>query len=166
MTSECVVLVAVEDVATAGVVAAAAAHIAVDQSATQVVLLHVVDDHIASSGLIGFNTPMPVADETGEEGSSLLSLAEATVRAEYAALDQPAPPVVRQLCVGRPGTVIAQLAANVGATAIVLGARRPHAFGRLAHPDVRSSLVRLTGIPVHVVPLQAGMPETPTTKNG
>jgi nucleotide-binding universal stress UspA family protein len=88
----------------------------------------------------------------------MLALAEAALQAEYAALDRPAPAITRKVGAGAPAAIIAQVAEEVEAAAIVLGARRPHAFGRLVHPDVRASLATCTKVPVHVVPLQADPP--------
>jgi nucleotide-binding universal stress UspA family protein len=56
---------------------------------------------------------------------------------------------------GDPAACIAQVAKDAGVAAIVVGARRPHAFGRLVHPDVRMSLRKCTNVPIYVVPLQA-----------
>ncbi len=85
----------------------------------------------------------------------MLALAEAAIKAEYVALERPVPAIARKVSAGAPVAIIAQVAKDVGATAIVLGARRPHAFGRMVHPDVRVSLQKCTNVPIHVVPLQA-----------
>jgi nucleotide-binding universal stress UspA family protein len=126
-----------------------------DQDASAVVLLHVIDVHMVVGGLLGMSgVTVPVAD-TEEDQEAMLALAEAAIQAEYVALDRPMPSITRKESAGAPPAVIAQVAAEVGATEIVVGARRPHAFGRLVHPDVRSSLAKCTKVPVHVVPLQA-----------
>jgi nucleotide-binding universal stress UspA family protein len=149
------ILVGLEDSATAGVVATAAAHRAMEQDAAAVILLHVIDVHMAAGGLLGISgVTVPVA-ETEEDQEAMLALAEAAIRAEYVALDRPVPAITRKVSAGAPPAVIAQVAAEVEAAAIVLGARRPHAFGRLVHPDVRASLAKCTKVPVHIVSLQA-----------
>lgn len=150
-----IILVGLEDGATAGVVATAAAHVAMDRDATAVILLHVIDTYMIAGGLLGMSgITLPVV-ETGEDQEAMLALAEAALRAEYAALDRTAPSIARRVSAGAPAAVIAQVAVDAGAAAIVVGSRRPHAFGRLVHPDVRASLARCTSVPVHVVPLQA-----------
>jgi nucleotide-binding universal stress UspA family protein len=98
--------------------------------------------------------PEPLV-ESSTEGSSILRFAEEAIAAEYRAVNRPVPVVVRELGEGRAGPTIAQVAADAAATAIVVGARRPHAFGRFTHPDVVEYLQRHTAVPVHVVPLQA-----------
>lgn len=155
MPATCGILVALEDRATAGVVATAAAHIAMDRDSTAVVLLHVIDTYMVAGGLLSMSgVTVPVID-SDEDGEAMLALAEAAIRAEYVALERPVPAIDRRIGVGAPIAVIAQMAKEVGAAAIVLGARRPHAFGRLVHPDVRVSLRKCTNVPIQVVPLQA-----------
>jgi nucleotide-binding universal stress UspA family protein len=154
MSSERSIIVALEDMATAGVVGAAAAHIAVDESANRVILLHVLDAHTMASGFAGLaGAPVPIV-ETSEECRSVLALGEAAMSAEYEAMKQPVPSFVSRLVEGSPAACIAGVATDAGASAIVVGARRPHALGRLTHPNVVESLRRLTSLPVHVVPLQ------------
>jgi len=149
------ILVGLEDSTTAGVVATAAAHIAMDRDATAMLLLHVIDTYMAAGGLLGISgVTLPVID-TEEDGEAMLALAEAAIQAEYVALEQPAPPIARRVSAGAPVAVIAQAAKDVGAVVIVVGARRPHAFGRIVHTDVRASLAKCTNVPIHVVPLQA-----------
>lgn len=149
------ILVCLEDQATAGVVATAAAHLAMEAGATEITLLHVVDVHMAAGGLLGMSgLTVPVA-ETGEDQEAMLAVAEAAIHGEYVALERPVPSIARRVSAGAPAAVIAQVAEEAGAAAIVLGARRPHAFGRLVHPDVRASLGRCARLPVHVVSLQA-----------
>lgn len=150
------ILVALEDSATAGVVATAAVPIAIERDASEVVLLHVTDTYTLTGGLLNLSAvTVPVA-ETADERRALFALAEAAIRAEYAALEKPVPAISERMSAGTPAGAIAQVAKEIGAAAIVLGARRPHAFGRLVHPDVRSTLAGCTTIPVQVVPLQAG----------
>src|SRR5579875_887970 len=151
-------LVGLEDQATAGVVAAAAAHIAMAADATALIVLHVLDTHMVAAGLLGLSGVMGPVGETGEDQEALLAYAEAAIRAEYVALERPVPTITRRVSAGAPAAIIAQVAREVGAAAIVVGARRPHAFGRLVHPDVRASLATCTTVPVHVVPLQAETP--------
>jgi nucleotide-binding universal stress UspA family protein len=113
---------------------------------------------MAAGGLLGMSgITVPVID-TEEDLEVMLTLAEAAIRAEYGALERPAPSLSRRVCAGAPAALIAQVAVEVEAIAIVVGARRPHAFGRLVHPDVRVSLAKCTTAPVHVVPLQADPP--------
>src|SRR5947209_16209848 len=96
MSREMTVLVAMEVEATVGVVGVAAAHIAMELKATKVVLLHVLEDHAVSGGLLGLTLPVPMA-ETLDECRSLLACAEEALRAEYGALGQDVPPIAREL---------------------------------------------------------------------
>lgn len=153
-----IILVGLEDQATAGVVAAAAAHIAMAQDATALIVLHVLDTHMVAGGLLGLSGVMGPVGETAEDQQRMLASAEAAIRAEYAALERPLPSITRRVGAGAPAAIIAQVAKEVGAAAIVVGARRPHAFGRLVHPDIRASLAACTTVPVHVAPLQAEAP--------
>ena len=157
MAADVTVVVAVEDEGTVGVVGAAAAHIAMELNATKIVLLHVLEHHSVSGGLLGLTLPVPVA-ETLDECGSLLARAEEAVKAEYSALGKDVPSIARQLEGGDPGQVISSVAEAAGARAIMVGGRRPHAFGRLAHPDVGAWLRRHTDIPIRVAPLQASEP--------
>jgi nucleotide-binding universal stress UspA family protein len=152
------ILVGLEDNATAGVVATAAAHIAMDQDATALILLHVIDTHMVAGGLLGLSGVTVPVIETGDDQEAMLALAEEAIQAEYGALERPVPSITRKVSAGAPAAILAQAAEDVGAAAIVVGARRPHAFGRLVHPDVRASLAKCTKVPVHVVPLQADTP--------
>jgi nucleotide-binding universal stress UspA family protein len=155
MSSDLVIVVAVEDMATVGVVAAGAAQFAMEQGASRLILLHVLDDHALANGFSGLmGTPVPVV-ETREEASEILGYAEEIIAAEYGATERPLPVILRELGEGRAGPVIALAAADAQASAIVLGARRPHALGRLTHPDVVAYLRKHTATPVHVVSLQA-----------
>jgi nucleotide-binding universal stress UspA family protein len=151
-------LVGLEDQATAGVVAAAAAHVAMARDATALILLHVIDTHMVAGGLLGLSGVLGPVGETGEDQERMLASAKAAIQAEYAALKRPVPSITLRVSAGAPAVIIAQVAKEVGAAAIVVGARRPHAFGRLVHPDVRASLAACTTVPVHVVPLQAETP--------
>ena len=89
-------LVCLEDQATAGVVATAAAHIAMDGEATAVILLHVIDTHIVAGGLLSMSgVTVPVA-ETQEDREAMLALAEAAMQAEYVALERPVPRITKR----------------------------------------------------------------------
>lgn len=155
MSSERTIVVAVEDTATAGIVGAAAAHVAMEENAGTIVLIHVVENHVVAQGLMSIAIPAPMR-ETQPEAQAVLAEAEAALCAEYAALELQAPTITRRLLGGTSiGTVVCETAHEVNASRIVVGGRRPHAFGRLAHPDVRSSLTHHTKIPVYVAPLQA-----------
>jgi nucleotide-binding universal stress UspA family protein len=155
MSSKRTIVVATEDTATAGVVGAAAAHVAMEEDATAIILLHVVENHVVAHGLMNIALPAPM-EETKDEARSVLAGAEAALRAEYAALDRPVPSITQRLLGGTAtGTVIAEVADDAEAMKIVVGGRRPHALGRFAHADVHAWLGRHTKIPVHVAPLQA-----------
>lgn len=160
MSSERTIVVAVEDTATAGVVGAAAAHVAMEEGATAVVLLHVVESHMVAQGLMTIALPVPMR-ETQAEAKSVLREAEIALRAEYDALDRPVPTIERRLLGGTAtGTAICEVAGEAHAVKIVVGGRRPHALGRLAHADVRAALHHHTKIPIHVAPLQESAPQT------
>jgi nucleotide-binding universal stress UspA family protein len=151
------ILVAVEDRATASIVAVEAARVARERAAEMVHLLHVLDPHSVVCSLFSLSGAYASAAETPEEGEAILALAEATLRAELAAAGTP-PPEVRKSVVesteGNPGAAIAQAAETGGAALIILGARRPHALGRLTHADVRAYLREHTSYQVHVASLQ------------
>jgi nucleotide-binding universal stress UspA family protein len=166
MTSERTIVVAVEDTATAGVVGAAAAHVAMEEDATAIILLHIVESHVVAQGLMSIALPVPMR-ETQTEAESVMGDAEAAFRAEYVALDRPVPTITRRLLGGTAvGAVLCEVANEVGAVKIVVGGRRPHAFGRFAHADVRAALRHHTKIPVHVAPLQASEPQPSSTEAG
>jgi nucleotide-binding universal stress UspA family protein len=155
MATERTIVVAAEDVATAGVVGAAAAHVAMEQNVAAVILLHVMENHVVAQGLMNMALPVPMS-ETEAEAQEVLAEAEAALRAEYEALGQSVPSITRRVVGGTAtGSVIARVADDAGALQIVVGGRRPHAFGRFAHADVRAWLGQHTQIPVHVAPLQA-----------
>lgn len=167
MPRDVTLVIALEDCATAGVVSAGAAHLAMEQGATQVILLHVLNTHPIANALYGgggLSVPAPAlpAGESNVEAEEILSRAEEAFQAEYRALECPLPEISRKVCEGRSyATAIAQVAAHTGARGIVVGARRPHAFGRLTHPDVRASLSHHTPLPVYVVPLHAQAGQSP-----
>ena len=155
------IIVAVEDSATASVVATAAAHLAMDEGVREVILAHVFDEHTIANTVFGLApVSVPILEST-EEGEQVLALAEAALQAEYAAQHRDLPQIRRTLRAGRAGQALADLATETGAAAIVLGARRPHAFGRLTHPDVRAYLAHHTTTPVRVVMLQADVTSPP-----
>lgn len=159
MAGEHVIVVALEDLATAGIVAAGAAQFAMEKNATRIALIHILDPALVSSGLAGLISGAAPMVETVADGEKILMLAEQTIKSEFAATQRPLPDISHELVEGRPGRAISQAAEEVSASGIVLGARRPHALGRLAHPDVVDFLRGHTSIPVHVVALQ----ERPTT---
>lgn len=161
MVDEHTVLVAVEDSATAGVVAAEAAHLVMDQGGDRVIFLHVLDEHFVANGLFGLvGSPLPDY-ESKEEIDSILALAEAAFRAEFTATEKQAPETLSLSADGRPWQTIAAVAAQRDASVIVVGARRPHAFGRLTHPDVVDNLRHQTAVPIHIVSLQTDPPQPP-----
>jgi nucleotide-binding universal stress UspA family protein len=148
-------IVAVEDSGTATVVAAEAAHVALATGTMNLVLVHVLDPHAipnAAVALSGYYVPIA---ETAQEGEALTALAEQVIRAECAALGKPAPAMTHVVVGGNPAPVIAHLVSEYNADGIVLGARRPHAFGRLTHPDVRSHVSGHTRVRIHIASLQA-----------
>jgi nucleotide-binding universal stress UspA family protein len=101
-----------------------------------------------AGGVLGLSgSTVPVID-TDDDQEALLALAEAAIRAEYGALERPVPAITRIVRAGAPAAILAQVAEESGAAAIVVGARRPHAFGRLVHPDVRASLAACTTVPI------------------
>lgn len=153
MAHERCLLVAVEDLSTATTVAAAAAHVVVEQDTTEVHLLHVLNQHPLIHGLLNLGGPASQATEAPEDGELVLTLAERALRAELATMDRAAPAIAHDLAAGEPATVIAETARKCGAAAILVGARRPHAFG-LLHPDIRATLAAHAPCPVHVAMLQ------------
>lgn len=151
------ILVAVEDHATAGIVAVEGARLAHQLPAGTVVLIHVLDPHNLVAALFSLSGTYGLVAESATEGEAVLGLAEAIMRAEFTAMGGPAPQIDRVLierAEGNAGAAIARVAAERGASLIVLGARRPHALGRLTHPDVRTHLAGHTSCPVHVTSLQ------------
>lgn len=148
-------VVGIEDLGTAGVVAAHAAHVAVEQNADSILLLHVLDDHCVLTGMYALALPATSLAETPEEGGYVLAVAEAALRAEFGAMKQTLPEVECRAVGGPPGSALADCTAQPDVIGVVLGARRPHAFGRLTHPDVRSHIQHHGSVPVFVAPLQA-----------
>jgi nucleotide-binding universal stress UspA family protein len=154
MTSNKVILVGVEDRATASAMGTAAAHIAMDERAAALLLVHVLDDHTIANAVFSLGSVVVPLAESTEEGDEILGLAEAAFEAECAAKRQVPPRVTRALRSGPAGRALAEAASEASASAIVVGARRSHVLGRLTHPDVREYVAHHTAIPVRVVMLQ------------
>jgi nucleotide-binding universal stress UspA family protein len=153
MANERRILVAVEDMMTATTVAATAARAAAEEDgATEIILLHVLSAHPTLRSLLHLPDEEPAA--TPGEGESVLELAERAVRAQCAALGVPAPSIAFELINGEPATEIARVASEQQVALLVLGARRPGAFG-LNHPDVRGGLGSRVKCPVRIAALQA-----------
>jgi nucleotide-binding universal stress UspA family protein len=153
MADERRILVAVEDMMTATTVAATAARAAAEEDgATEIILLHVLSAHPTLRSLLHLPDEEPAA--TPGEGESVLELAERAVRAQCAALGVPAPSIAFELIHGEPATEIARVASEQQVALLVLGARRPGAFG-LNHPDVRGGLGSRVKCPVRIAALQA-----------
>ncbi|MDB5059440.1 MAG: hypothetical protein JWO59_2912 [Chloroflexi bacterium] len=155
MAEEETLVVAVEDTLTATIVAVEAAHVAVAAGTRTLILLHVLDQRTLSGAAVAMSGYyIPIA-ETPEEGETLLKLAEEIIRTECKALGKPVPAIEHLTVEGSPGTSIEQVMKASGAQGIVLGARRPHAFGRLTHPNVREYLTGHTNVRIHVASLEA-----------
>lgn len=162
MSAQRPLIVAVEDMVTASIVGAQAAHIALEQQATEIILFHALDRHQVfnnvSAMLNGMsrmaNYVAPIV-ETSADGEGVLALAERALCAEYTAMGQEPPSIRHEIAEGAIVPALEQLSASLEAVGIVLGARRPHAFGRLTHPDVRARLSRHCACPVFVAALQA-----------
>src|SRR3954452_452731 len=116
-------VVGIEDLGTAGVVAAHAAHVAVAQLAAKVVLLHVLDEHCMLTGMYALAMPATSLAETPEEAGHVLMVAEAALRAEFAAMKQPLPEIELKVVGGPPGAALTENSAQPGVVGIVLGAR-------------------------------------------
>lgn len=157
MTGDNTVVIAVEDMSTAAIVAVEGARVVMENNATRVLLLHVLDHHHIMNAVLGVNGQCAPLVETTEEVEAIFSVAEQTLRAEFLALQHPAPSIEREVDEGNIPAAIERTAAACSAAVIVLGARRPHAFGRLVHPDVRAHVATHAPCKVHVASLQ----ETP-----
>lgn len=153
MASERCIVVAVEDATTATTVAAAGAQAAVEQGASEVVLLHVLGAHPVLQGMLNLGGPVGSATESREEAEMVLALAERALRAQLETEGKDVPKISYLIESGDPATAIARAATGCGAALVVLGARRPHAFG-LLHPDVHASVAGRLTCPVRVAPLQ------------
>ncbi len=163
MSGDKVVLVAIEDLATAGAVASEAVRRAIQQQATALLLVHVLDEHTVLNGLLGMTGSYsePIR-ESSSECERMLRVAEQVIRAEFAAIGKPAPEIEYVMTQGHVGEAIGEVAARHGAGCIVVGARRPHLFGRLTHPDVKAHLATHAPCQVHVAPLQEPTPAQPS----
>jgi len=148
------ILAAVEDLATATTVAVETARVAMEQQATAVVLLHVLDQHTVMGAVFGMSGYCAPVQETLEEGEALLNLAEGAMRAEFEAYKRPIPVIRHEVAEGDIASAIQSVAEEQQVETIVLGARRPRAFGRLVHPDVRSHIAEHGARRVHVASLQ------------
>jgi nucleotide-binding universal stress UspA family protein len=154
MAQERRILVAVEDMMTATTVAATAARAAVEEGATEIILLHVLSEQPTLRSLL--HLPGQAANTPGE-GETVLELAERAVRAQYAALGAPVPSITFELVSGEPTAEIARVAREQHVALLVLGKRRPGAFG-LQHPDVRGALSSRVTCPIRLAALQAEPP--------
>ena len=151
MAEERRVLAAVEDMMTATTIAAAAARGGAEEGATEIILLHVLSQHPTIRSLL--HMPEHSSALPGD-GEMVLELAERAVYAQYAAMGKPAPTIAFELVAGEPAAEIARVANEKDVVLLILGARRPGAFG-LQHPDVRGGLGSQVHCPVRVAPLQA-----------
>ena len=156
MSTERTIVVAVEDTATAPAVAAVAAQAAMEEEASAIVVLHVVERHTVAQGLMTVALPPVPLLETADEARSVLAAAEAAVRAAYVEAGRPEPRIERRVKEGASaGSIIVEVAEKVGALRIVVGGRRAHVLGRLVHADVCTSITHHTTIPVQVAEVQA-----------
>ena len=136
MADERAIVVAVEDLATLGAVSAEAVRQVANHGSTAVYLVHVLDEHPLLRGLLGTAGTWQPVEETDEQCGELLSTAKEVMLAEFAALGKPAPHIECRIEYGRAGEALARVVAEHHAEAMVIGARRPHLFGRLTHEDV------------------------------
>lgn len=177
MAGDSTVVVALEDMGTATVVAVEGARVAMDMDqdttadATRVILLHVLDRHPVMGAILGMSGQCMSLSETSDEVEALFQAAEETMRAEFGALGRPQPVVRREVAEGDIAAAIGQVARDYGAGVVVLGARRPRAFGRLVHPDVQARLASQTPCRIHIAALQesaspAPMPAPASTPAG
>lgn len=149
------IVVGIEDRATASIVAVEAAHMALHEGATEMILLHVLDEHAVVAAMFSASGYPAQVEEPTEEGERTLALAEAALRAECSAMGRAAPAIRHQIDSGSPAAALERAVASSGAISLVLGARRPHAFGRLMHPDVGAHLANHVTCPIHIAALQA-----------
>lgn len=155
MSGQRTIVVAVEDFTTAGAVAAEAVRTTVRENATRLVLVHVLDEHTVLNGMMAISgsSSEPVM-ESVPEGERLLAETEQAIQAEFTALGRETPEIIRIIGRGHVGGVLARITAEQQAGWLVVGARRPHLFGRLTHPDVRSHLAAHASSVIQVAPLQ------------
>jgi nucleotide-binding universal stress UspA family protein len=150
-------VVAIEDLSTVGAVAGAAARLALQQRTPTLVLVHVIEEHAVLNGILTTSfSPVDPILEPVSEAQECLDLAEQIIAAEFQAQGQSAPVVRKELGRGSPSRVLALACEAYQATGVVLGARRPHLFGRMTHPDVRRQFAALSSCLVHLAPLQEG----------
>ena len=155
MAGETTIMVALEDLATVGAVAGEAVRLAVRENATRLVLVHVLDAHTVVNSILAMAAaPSEPIVESQAEGERMLSLAAQVIQAEFVALGRPAPTIEEVLGRGGVAEALGQIADAHGAAWLVVGARRPHLFGRLTHPDVRAQLAGQSGVRLHVASLQ------------
>jgi nucleotide-binding universal stress UspA family protein len=152
------IVAAVEDEGTGEAVAMEAARLALEQDADTVIFVHVLDALPIVNGLyVMGGVPVPVG-ETEDEAEALFAQAEGVLHAGYAAWGRPAPTTRREIAAGDPAVAIAGIAAEYDAHDIVLGARRPHALGRVFHRDVRAYLTTHSGAHLHVAAPACALP--------
>jgi len=157
------IIVATEDPSTAGAVCAEAVRLASTHKATDLVLVHVADDHPVINGMLALTgSYVEPMCETPTDCSRLLCWAEELLRAEFTARNEPIPNLRQEVAGGHAGEAIARIAAAHKAEWIVLGARRPHLFGRITHPNVQAHVAAHSHCQVRVAPLQ----EAQTTAMG
>jgi nucleotide-binding universal stress UspA family protein len=153
MEIERVVIVAVEDRATAQAVARKAALVAIAEHLHKVVLFHAIDELVVPEfGFAMAGCWMPDAARF-EEADQILDVADHTLRAAYEAHGCTVPAVERVVETGPIPEAIAHTAAIYHAVGVVLGARRPHRLGSLFHPDVAARIARQVHCPIYVAPL-------------
>lgn len=151
MAAERRILAAIEDMMTATTVAAAAARAAAEEGGSEIILLHVLSQQPTLRSVLhqhGRSGASP------GEGEAVLELAERAILAQFAAMGKPAPSIAYELATGEPAVEIARVATERKVALLVVGARRPTAFG-LLHPDVRGNLASRVPCAIRVAPLQA-----------
>ena len=151
MADERRILAAIEDMMTATTVAAVAARAASEEGAAEIILLHVLSQQPTLRNLLHMTEHSTASPG---EGEAVLELAERAICAEYAAIGKPAPSISFELVSGEPGVEIARVVTEKQVALLVLGARRPGAFG-LNHPDVRGGLGSRVKCAIRIAPLQA-----------
>lgn len=163
MSGDVSIVVAIEDLAIAGAVAGEAVRLAVREGATRLLLVHVLDAHTVVNSILAMaGAPSEPVLESQVEGERLLTLIAQVIQAEFAALGQPEPTIERILTRGHVAEALERIAIEHQAAWLVLGARRPHLFGRLTHPDVRAHLAGHSAVRLQVASLQ----EAPTPSAG
>ena len=159
MPGETTIMVALEDLATAGAVAGEAVRLAVREDATRLLLVHVLDAHTVVNSILAMaGAPSEPVLESQAEGERMLALAAQVIQGEFAALGRSTPAIEEVLGRGSVAETLGRIAEAHRAVWLVVGARRPHLFGRLTHPDVRANLAGRSSVRIHVASLQ----EVPT----